>query len=76
VILDGSAGACGGLLLPRRRQFCGKTEGELRLAYAELLEDVGAGRLTPEEAQTILAIVSKRACLSAQTTDEEPRRRP
>src|SRR3954452_24838432 len=30
-------------------------------AYADLLEDVGAGRLTPEEAQTISAIVAKRA---------------
>ena len=31
------------------------------LAYADLLDDVGTGRLTPEEAQTISAIVAKRA---------------
>jgi hypothetical protein len=30
-------------------------------AYADLLDDVGAGRLTPDEAQTISAIVAKRA---------------
>jgi hypothetical protein len=31
------------------------------MAYADLLEDVGTGRLTPEEANTISAIISKRA---------------
>ena len=31
------------------------------MAYADLLDDVGAGRLTPDEAQTISAIVAKRA---------------
>ena len=30
------------------------------MAYADLLDDVGAGRLTPEEAQTISSIVGKR----------------
>jgi hypothetical protein len=30
-------------------------------AYADLLDDVGSGRLTPEEAATISAIVAKRA---------------
>ena len=35
------------------------------LAYADLLDDVGSGRLTPEEAQTISAIVAKRAELFA-----------
>jgi hypothetical protein len=38
-----------------------KTPEDCALAYADLLEDVGAGRLTPEEAQTISAIVAKRA---------------
>jgi hypothetical protein len=38
-----------------------KTPEDCALAYADLLDDVGAGRLTPEEAQTISAIVSKRA---------------
>ncbi len=35
------------------------------LYYADLLDDVGAGRLTPEEAQTISAIADKRAELFA-----------
>ena len=42
-----------------------KTPEDCALAYVDLLEDVGAGRLTPEEAQTISAIVAKRAKLFA-----------
>ena len=42
-----------------------KTPEDCALAYVDLLEDVGAGRLTPEEAQTISAIVAKRAELFA-----------
>src|SRR3954447_22005074 len=38
-----------------------KTPEDCALAYADLLDDVGAGRLTPDEAQTISAIVGKRA---------------
>ena len=38
-----------------------KTPEDCALAYADLLDDVGAGRLTPDEAQTISAIVAKRA---------------
>src|SRR3954469_19232620 len=38
-----------------------QTPEDCALAYADLLEDVGAGRLTPEEAHTISAIVAKRA---------------
>ena len=38
-----------------------KTPEDCALAYADLLDDVGAGRLTPEEAQTISAIVAERA---------------
>src|SRR3954451_642591 len=38
-----------------------KTPEDCALAYADLLDDVGAGRLTPGEAQTISAIVAKRA---------------
>src|SRR3954453_1855579 len=38
-----------------------QTPQDCALAYADLLEDVGAGRLTPEEAQPISAIVGKRA---------------
>ena len=38
-----------------------KTPEDCALAYADLLHDVAAGRLTPEEAQTISAIVAKRA---------------
>src|SRR4051794_10251073 len=38
-----------------------KTPEDCAFAYADLLDDVGAGRLTPEEAQTISAIVAKRA---------------
>src|SRR4051794_6542659 len=38
-----------------------KTPEDCALAYADLLDDVGPGRLTPEEAQTISAIVAKRA---------------
>src|SRR3954465_2806413 len=38
-----------------------KTPGDCALAYADLLDDVGAGRLRPDEAQTISAIVAKRA---------------
>src|SRR6476620_11029321 len=37
------------------------TPGDCALAYTDLLDDVGAGRLTPEEAQTISSIVAKRA---------------
>ena len=37
------------------------TPEDCALAYADLLDNVGAGRLTPEEAQTISAIVAKRA---------------
>ena len=42
-----------------------KTPEDCALAYADLLDDVGAGRLTPEEAQTISSIVAKRAELFA-----------
>ena len=42
-----------------------KTPDDCALAYADLLDDVDAGRLTPEEAQTIAAIVAKRAELFA-----------
>src|SRR4051812_1493396 len=42
-----------------------KTPEDCALAYADLLDDVGAGRLTPEEAQTISAIVGKRSELFA-----------
>src|SRR3954470_22499219 len=42
-----------------------KTPEHCALAYADLLDDVGAGRLTPDEAQTISAIVAKRAELFA-----------
>src|SRR6476620_4533598 len=42
-----------------------KTPEDCALAYADLLDDVGAGRLTPDEAQTISAIVAKRAELFA-----------
>ena len=35
------------------------------LADADLLDDVGSGRLTPDEAQTISAIVAKRTELFA-----------
>ena len=38
-----------------------KAPEDCALAYADLLDDVGAGRLTPDEAQTISAIVAKRA---------------
>src|SRR3954452_12395310 len=38
-----------------------QTPQDCALAYADLLDDVGSGRLTPEEAQTISAIVGKRA---------------
>src|SRR6188508_1571440 len=38
-----------------------KTPEDCALAYADLLDDVGAGRLTPDEAQTISSIVAKRA---------------
>jgi hypothetical protein len=38
-----------------------KTPEDCALAYTDLLDDVGSGRLTPEEAQTISAIVAKRA---------------
>ena len=38
-----------------------KTPEDCALAYADLLDDVGSGRLTPDEAQTISAIVAKRA---------------
>ena len=37
-----------------------KTPEDCALAYADLLDDVGAGRLTPDEAQTISSIVAKR----------------
>ena len=46
-----------------------KTPEDCALAYADLLDDVGAGRLTPEEAQTISAIVAKRAELFAGDRD-------
>ena len=42
-----------------------KTPEDCALAYADLLDDVGNGRLTPDEAQTISAIVAKRAELFA-----------
>ena len=42
-----------------------KTPEDCALAYADLLENVGSGRLTPEEAQTISSIVAKRAELFA-----------
>ena len=38
-----------------------KTPEDCALAYADLLDNAGAGRLTPDEAQTISAIVAKRA---------------
>ena len=38
-----------------------KRPEDCAFAYTDLLDDVGAGRLTPEEAQTISAIVAKRA---------------
>jgi hypothetical protein len=38
-----------------------KTPEDCALAYADLLDDAGAGRLTPDDAQTISAIVAKRA---------------
>ena len=38
-----------------------KTPDDCALAYTDLLDDVGGGRLTPEEAQTISAIIAKRA---------------
>src|SRR5215207_10527899 len=38
-----------------------KTPEDCAFAYADLLDDVGAARLTPEEAQTISSIVGKRA---------------
>src|SRR3954465_4178941 len=38
-----------------------QTPADCALAYADLLEDVAGGRLTPEEANTISAIVGKRA---------------
>src|SRR3954465_5586603 len=38
-----------------------KTPEDCASAFADLLDDVGFGRLTPEEAQTISAIVAKRA---------------
>src|SRR5215208_4044474 len=38
-----------------------KTPEDCALAYTDLLDDVAAGRLTPEEANTISAIISKRA---------------
>ena len=38
-----------------------KTPEDCALAYVDLLDDVGAGRLTPDEAQTISSIVAKRA---------------
>src|SRR4051794_3948626 len=38
-----------------------KTPEHCALAYADLLDDVGEGRLTPDEAQTISTIVAKRA---------------
>src|SRR3954454_9577613 len=42
-----------------------KTPEDCALTYADLLDDVGAGRLTPDEAQTISVIVAKRAELFA-----------
>src|SRR3954471_3561906 len=49
-----------------------KMPEDCALAYADLLDDVGAGRLTPDEAQTISAIVAKRAELfpSIELADE------
>src|SRR4051794_13303503 len=38
-----------------------KTPQDCAQAYADLLDDVSAGLLTPDEAQTISAIVAKRA---------------
>src|SRR4051812_6546044 len=38
-----------------------KTPEDCAFAYTDLLDGVGEGRLTPEEAQTISAIVAKRA---------------
>ena len=38
-----------------------KMPEDCALAYADLLDNVGAGRLTPDEAQTISSIVAKRA---------------
>src|SRR3954454_9532863 len=43
-----------------------KTPEDCAAGYADLLDYVGAGRLTPEEAQTISAIVGKRAELHAE----------
>ena len=42
-----------------------KTPEDCALAYTDLLDDVGSGRLTPEEAQTISAIVANRSSQSA-----------
>src|SRR4051794_33815101 len=38
-----------------------KTPEDCAFAYTDLLDGVGDGRLTPEEAQTISVIVAKRA---------------
>jgi len=42
-----------------------KAPEDCALAYADLLDGVGSGRLTPDEGQTISAIVAKRAELFA-----------
>src|SRR3954462_7522389 len=49
-----------------------KTPEDCALAYADLLDDVGAGRLTPDEAQTISAIVATRTelCQSVERAAE------
>src|SRR3954454_6974122 len=54
-----------------------KMPEDCALAYADLLDDVGAGRLTPDEAQTISAIVAKRAELfpSIELADETETRK-
>ena len=41
-----------------------KTLEDCALAYADLLDNVGSGRLTPDEAQTISAIFAKRTSCS------------
>ena len=47
----------------------------MQLHQPDLLDDVGAGRLTPEEAQTISSIVAKRASYSRRSS-WRPRSRP
>jgi hypothetical protein len=52
-----------------------KTPEDCALAYSDLLYDVGAGRLTPDEAQTISAIVASAPSCSHQLS-LRPRSKP